>query len=341
MVTQKEFRELIRVREGHLFHREGQQLEFKEQFNFGGLAEYFKDFAAFANNRGGLLVFGIQDSPRVPMGMSATSLNQFNKIDSAQISGYLLDIFSGDIRWEQSTFSVGAMTFGVFEIKEAIRKPIIARRNEGRDAAIVNGDIFYRYGGRTQNIQHAELTDIIESRVEHNNRQWLELMGTIGRVGPANAAIVDIERGLLEHGSNRVLMLDESLASRIKFIREGEFVEKNGAIALKLVGDVVPANQVEVIKVVREHVTAQYPLSAREVMDAVKSQVKCKEPEVYEVIKKARLKDNPIYCAYNFRTRKQELDFQTSGKLSNSIPSLYNQRAVDHVIQLIKDSQVC
>jgi predicted HTH transcriptional regulator len=41
-----------------LHHREGQELEFKEQFSFAGLAEYFKDFAAFANNRGGYLIFG-------------------------------------------------------------------------------------------------------------------------------------------------------------------------------------------------------------------------------------------------------------------------------------------
>ena len=33
-----------------LKHRDSQTLEFKEAFNFAGLAEYFHDFAAFANN---------------------------------------------------------------------------------------------------------------------------------------------------------------------------------------------------------------------------------------------------------------------------------------------------
>ena len=44
---------------GQLYHRESRTLEFKEAFNFAGLADYFRDFAAFANNAGGYLVFGV------------------------------------------------------------------------------------------------------------------------------------------------------------------------------------------------------------------------------------------------------------------------------------------
>lgn len=61
---EKQVREFLIEKNGHLHHREGQELEFKEQFNFGGLAEYLRDFAAFANNRGGFLIFGVTDSPR-------------------------------------------------------------------------------------------------------------------------------------------------------------------------------------------------------------------------------------------------------------------------------------
>jgi len=61
MIDETKLQELLRVKDGRLFHSEGQELEFKEQFNLAGLADYFRDFAAFANNRGGLLVFGVQD----------------------------------------------------------------------------------------------------------------------------------------------------------------------------------------------------------------------------------------------------------------------------------------
>lgn len=54
MIEVSTVQELLRTKSnGRIHHREGQELEFKEQFNLAGLADYFKDFAAFANNRGG------------------------------------------------------------------------------------------------------------------------------------------------------------------------------------------------------------------------------------------------------------------------------------------------
>ena len=59
--------EILRTRPNNrLFHREGQELEFKEQFNLAGLADYFRDFAAFANNRGGHIVFGVKGRAENP-----------------------------------------------------------------------------------------------------------------------------------------------------------------------------------------------------------------------------------------------------------------------------------
>ena len=109
MIEVAYLKKLLTIKSGRLFHREGQELEFKEQFNLAGLADYFKDFAAFANNRGGLIVFGVQDTPRLPTGLSKASLDQFNKIDAEKITGYLLEIFSTDIRWEQAHFEINGM----------------------------------------------------------------------------------------------------------------------------------------------------------------------------------------------------------------------------------------
>jgi predicted HTH transcriptional regulator len=69
MMNRKFLSDLLKLKGNYIFRREGQQLEFKEQFNFGGLAEYFRDFAAFANNRGGYLIFGIKDIPHLPVGL--------------------------------------------------------------------------------------------------------------------------------------------------------------------------------------------------------------------------------------------------------------------------------
>lgn len=48
---------------------EGLTIEYKETFNFGSLAKYFKTMMAFANNRGGIIIFGITNSPRTIKGL--------------------------------------------------------------------------------------------------------------------------------------------------------------------------------------------------------------------------------------------------------------------------------
>lgn len=336
MITEEEIREILKVKDGHLFRREGQELEFKEQFNLHGLADYFKDFSGFANNRGGLLVFGVKDAPRIPQGLTEGSIAQFNKIDPEKITGFLLDIYSAAIEWEQALFELDGKWFGVFQVSEARVKPIIAKKDEGKSQQIKNGEIYFRYGGRTQKIQYAELQSIIDHRVELNNKHWLGLIEKIGRAGPENAAILDTERGLIERDKATVLVLDAELTSKIKFIKEGEFVEKGGATALKLVGDVTPINQVDVTKRVKENLTKQFPLSFMELRDKVKEAfVHAKSNDVSRVIRENSLKTNPDYSAYNFRNKKQEDEYLDSGIVPPTTPSIYKYQAVDFIVQVL------
>jgi len=338
MIDESYVAELLRKKGDYLYHREGQELEFKEQFNFAGLADYYRDFAAFANNRGGYLIFGVLDSPRLPNGLSQSSLQQFNKVDPQVISGHLLEIFSSDIKWEQIVVELYGKSFGVFRIYEANIKPVIAKKDEGKDQTIKNGEIYYRYGGRTQKIQFAELENIINRRVEQNNNQWIDLMKKIGRAGPQNAAIVDTEKGIVEKDGARILVLDESLAGKLKFIKEGEFVEKDGATALKLVGDIVPIDKVEVVQRIRENLTKQYPLSAMELVDEVKKILpSVKQGEVWRAIADNDLKNNPDYSAYNFRNKRQEDEYKNTGRIPSGTPNIYNQKTVDFLVKVLKN----
>jgi len=336
MIDQDEIEELVRLKGKTLFHREGQELEFKEQFNLAALADYFRDFAAFSNNRGGYLIFGIKDTPRTRTGLSEKSIEQFEKIDPEKITGYLLEIFSSDIWWEAALIEIGGSSLGVFKIYEAATKPIIAKKDEGKDQTIKNGEVYFRYGGRTQKIQSAELENIINKRIDQNNKYWLDLMSKIGKAGPQNAAILDTERALIEIDDTKVLVLDEELAGKLKFIKEGQFSEKEGAATLKLIGDVVPIDKIEVIRRVKENLIKDYPYSALELLPEVqKIYPPAKQNEIWKVIAENDLKTNSDYSAYNFRNKKQEDSYIETGELPVGTPSIYNENSVSYIAKVL------
>lgn len=330
--------ELLKIKpNGYLYHRESRDLEFKEQFNFAGLADYFRDFAAFANNIGGYIIFGVSNSPRKLIGMTESAIEQFEKIDPERISGYLLEIFSPDILWEQQTFEIDGKTFGAFFIHEAKEKPIIARKDEGRDQLIKSGDVFFRYAGRTQRIEYAELNYIIQQRVKNTNDQWLSLMSKIAKAGPANAAILDTERGVIEKDENQILVIDEGLIDKIKFIKEGQFKEEKGATTLKLVGDVKPIGAIEVTKTIQKRLIDQYPLSYSQLIQKIKAHVPdVRHGAINTIIKENDLKNKPQYSAYSFRTKAQDEEYAKAGSLPKGITSIYNDDAVKFIVNILK-----
>ncbi len=336
-MDEKHIVEMLRTEGDYLYHREGQELEFKEQFNFSGLGDYFRDFVGFANNRGGYIIFGVKDSPRIPIGLSSNSLAQFDRIEPARITGFLIDIFSSDIRWEQAVIDHNGKNFGVFYIHEAQIKPVIAKKDEGKNQVIRNGEVYYRYGGRTQKIQYAELENIIVRRVEQNNTQWLNLMSKIGRAGPQNAAILDTEKSLIEIDQSKILVLDQNLANKLKFIKEGRFAEKKGGATLKLTGDVVPVDMVEVVKKIKENLLKEYPLSAMELANEIKKRLsQVSNQNVWVAIKENQLKSNTDYSAYNFRNKRQEDEYKETGVIPSATPSIYNYKAIDFIINVLK-----
>jgi len=131
-------------------------------------------------------------------------------------------------------------------------------------------------------------------------------------------------------------VVDDDLAKKLRFIKEGQFNEKDGAPTLKLVGDVLPVDRVEVIKRVRENLTKQYPLSAMKLAEAVrKAHPAAKQGQIWDAIRENDLKNNSDYAAYNFRNKSQEDDYKTSGKIPKATPSIYNRRAVDFIVKVL------
>lgn len=334
MISIEAIKDLLRTCEdGTLFHRESQTLEFKESYNLRGLAEYFRDFAAFANNKGGYLIFGVKDRPkRELIGLSEKSRSLLDKTDPEKITGFLLEDFSGNITWEHQVIEIDGLSFGVFFIEEADTKPIICKKDEAD--TIKNGEIYFRYGGRTQKIQYPELEAIITHRVEKQNSQWIDLVTKIGKSGPQNAAIVDVEKGLIEKNDSQILVVGDDLLDKIKWIKEGSFSKKHGAPTLKLIGEVQPIDKIEVIKKERINRLREYPLSAKELADQIKAKSGITQNTVWRIIDENKIKENPDYSYYNFRNKRQEEEYEQTGKMANGTPSIYRKTAIDYIIQI-------
>ena len=93
--------------------RESSTVEFKENFNWASKDKYAKAMAAFANSRGGHLIFGITNSPRRLVGLSGSA---FDQLDEATITGYLNSIFSPAISYEKFTETTNEKIIGVIRI---------------------------------------------------------------------------------------------------------------------------------------------------------------------------------------------------------------------------------
>lgn len=168
----------------------------------------------------------------------------------------------------------------------------------------------------------------------------MDLLGKIGRAGPQNAAILDTESGVISKDKAQILVLDQSLASKLKFVKEGQFVEKDGAPALKLIGDVSPVDQVEVIQHIKENLTKTYPLSATQLADLVKAKVPgIGRNEVWKCLTENGVKSNLDYAAYNFRNKQQEDHYRDSGKVPVATPIIYKRSTVDYLANILKNKR--
>lgn len=223
-----------------LIKREDKCHEFKKSYNNGSMASYLKTMAAFANHDGGYIIFGIKDSPRELKGLEEKALHQFNELPVEKLTEMLNDHFSPAIEWTNCVYQFRGKSFGVIYVYPLENKPTICKKTrnaEDKKYSLKEADIYYRYSGRSERIKYPELVKIIEDKRNKEESQWLKFLMKAAHVGVENASILDLRSGQIKEGGNRIV-IDESLINKIRFVKEGHFVEKEGAPALRLVGDI-------------------------------------------------------------------------------------------------------
>ena len=215
-----------------IISRESNTIEFKESFNWNSKDKYGCTAAAFSNNRGGYIVFGVKNRPRDLVGLSN---DNFENLDESKIAEFLNSIFSPEILFEKYLENVNSKKVGIFHIIQNPKKPVVCIKNSGDLQEAV---IYYRYNARSEKIKYPALNALLEEIQLREKQSWMEHFERISKIGAENALILDTIEGKIE-GHGGTLVIDEKLLPKLNFIKEGHFAEK-GVPTLKLIGDVKP-----------------------------------------------------------------------------------------------------
>ena len=215
--------------------RESSTLEFKESFGWKSLPRYFKTCGAFANAKGGYVAFGIGNQPHKLVGLTGARLKDFQNIDPEKITEYFNEHFSPEILWDMQEYSLNGKTYGLLYVHESVDKPVVCTKDAEKE--LKEGDIYYRYRGRSERIKYPELRSILDQKRLNEQEMWMNHLSRIARIGVRDAGIFDLQTGEVT-GTGGAFVIDESLLSQLSFIKEGEFVEVKGKSTLKLIGSV-------------------------------------------------------------------------------------------------------
>ena len=90
---------------------------------------YARTMAAFANARGGYIIFGVADNPRIAVGLDGSARDAFDNLDQAKLTAGLNDIFSPELHWELGLVEVAGVTLGAIYAFEADDKPVVAKKS--------------------------------------------------------------------------------------------------------------------------------------------------------------------------------------------------------------------
>lgn len=272
---------------GYLKQRESVDLEYKENFSKGdSLFKYIKTMVGMANNRGGKIVFGVKDSPHIPVGMSN---DRFMSTDPKDIDARIREHFEPSIQWTMDICEFGGKSFGVISIQEAVEKPIVCKRQ--KDNMLREGAIYYRYRGETKEIEYAELKKLLDVEKEKERLLWMKHIEKIRMVGPRNIEILDLFNGELSYGERKIV-LEDSLLDKLNVIKEGSFTEKEGEgiPVLKLIGEIEGLVNSDEVVVNPE---TMYPMTTKQ----LQCRLNLNQTQMWAIIYHLGLKSKPEYHA--------------------------------------------
>lgn len=224
-------------------YAESERHECKESFGFKHSDKWLRAVAALANNKGGYVIFGVRESGgkdstkggKKELDLVGLKTTEFESADPVEFTKRLKATFDPTPVVEVATLEVGEQKIGALYVHPHASRPVIAVHNEG--SLVKEGDIYFRYPGQSSRIKYSDLRAIFDERDRQARAEIMPMIEKLLSLGPDKSMIADLEHGTLADGT-RSIVIGEDLLDRIRFIREGEFRESEGAPTLRLIGDV-------------------------------------------------------------------------------------------------------
>ncbi len=217
---------------------ETDEVECKESFNKN--SKILRTVVAFANNRGGYIIFGARDQTNVVTGLKN---DRFEDTDIAQTSQWFRSSMDRIPRFEMTTHKVGRLKVGIIYVYQTSEWPVIATKNADK---YLKGTIYFRYPGESCAIGASELRSKLAERDTNTRREAAQTVSQVIELG-SEAGILNLENEEVS-GKSGTFQIDENLLSKIKFIQEGRFEDTSGDPALKLIGDLYPTADSAIIR---------------------------------------------------------------------------------------------
>ncbi len=215
-----------------LIGSETDEVECKREVNTRKLAPIVRAMAGMANNKGGLILLGVEDKSGRVVGLAN---DEFEKLDPVKVTSAAQAHLQPVPSFTKGVVRFGDHTVGYLKVARCPDRPIIVFNPGDR---MDNGVILFRYSAETTPIRFGELRSLLDERDARRFRELAAATQRIAEIGVGRAAILNTEDGALDVSGSTRLVLDAALLDQINFIREGHFDEKDGTPALKVVGEV-------------------------------------------------------------------------------------------------------
>ena len=236
----------LEIKNGLVINREGVKVEFKKSFNLNTMG-YVRTVASFANNKGGVIVFGVNDKPKYPIGLLG-KINGFIDYDNKEMSTNLQNNLSANVEFDVYSFEQNIdgknITFGVLEVVESDIKPVICKKNDEKNR-LREGAIYFRYNAKDEEIKVQDLINLIQKEKDKEKELWLKTIQKMAKIGINNVGVFNYEGELF--AGNKRLVIDKNIIDKIKFIKESHFMENEGAPAFILKGEIKNMDSWEIV----------------------------------------------------------------------------------------------